>query len=264
MKKYFSIGEAAKIVGVTAETLRHYDRIGLVKPGKKDDWTSYRYYDEQDIVLLNTVRALQIMNIPLKKIKEILECDDFEQIIEYMDEAERKADEKIALIEYSKSKIHTARRDFENKLCGMNRRQDIFIKSFDERIILLSDTLETPTLDNLWNYLSHYYDKIPLSKRNDFQFEDLAGIYSDNEQTRLFAMCVRYSEISGLKRLPAGDYLCVNCTEENKESKTKELFKIAKEKYNITPTFFIHQIVLSGILQWTYQIQVCVDKKVNG
>lgn len=35
MKKYFSVGEAAKAAHTTSETLRHYDRIGLVKPSKK-------------------------------------------------------------------------------------------------------------------------------------------------------------------------------------------------------------------------------------
>lgn len=44
MKKYFSVGEAAKTVHTTTETLRHYDRIGLVKPSRKDEWTNYRYY----------------------------------------------------------------------------------------------------------------------------------------------------------------------------------------------------------------------------
>lgn len=36
MKHYLSIGEAAKAVHTTRETLRHYDRIGLVKPSKTD------------------------------------------------------------------------------------------------------------------------------------------------------------------------------------------------------------------------------------
>ena len=35
MMKYFSVGEAARAVHTTSETLRHYDRIGLVKPSKK-------------------------------------------------------------------------------------------------------------------------------------------------------------------------------------------------------------------------------------
>ena len=58
LKKFFSIGETAKIVGLTSETLRHYDRIGLVKPCKADEWTGYRYYSRQEIVKLDTIKAL--------------------------------------------------------------------------------------------------------------------------------------------------------------------------------------------------------------
>lgn len=58
MEERFFIGEAAKAVNTTPETLRHYDRIGLVKPSEKDEWTHYRYYTKQDIVRLHTVRAL--------------------------------------------------------------------------------------------------------------------------------------------------------------------------------------------------------------
>ena len=31
-KKYFAIGDAAEQAHMTRETLRHYDRIGLVRP----------------------------------------------------------------------------------------------------------------------------------------------------------------------------------------------------------------------------------------
>ena len=88
MKKYFSVGEAAKAVRVTSETLRHYDRIGLVKPSKKDEWTHYRYYTEEDLVRLNTVRALQLMDLPLREIKKVLEYDDLEKIVDFLVQAE--------------------------------------------------------------------------------------------------------------------------------------------------------------------------------
>ena len=44
-----------------------------------DEWTNYRYYSEQDIVRLNTVRALQLMDLPLQEIKRVLEYDDLEK-----------------------------------------------------------------------------------------------------------------------------------------------------------------------------------------
>lgn len=116
MKKYFSIGEAAKAVHTTSETLRHYDRIGLVKPSKKDEWTNYRYYTEQDIVRLNTVRALQLMDLPLQEIKKVLEYGELEKIIDFLVQAEKKADEKIMSLQYSKTKIQLAREDYERKL----------------------------------------------------------------------------------------------------------------------------------------------------
>lgn len=258
MKNYFSIGEAAKAVHTTSETLRHYDRIGLVKPSKKDEWTNYRYYTEQDIVRLNTVRALQLMGLPLQEIKKVLEYDDLEKIVEFLAKAEKKADEKIAALQYSKSKIQAAKADYERKLQGQQKFSGAFLKDIPERVILLSDTLESPTLENLWNYLSHFYDKVTPALKDQFYFEDLAGIYTQNGISRLFAVCIRYTEIDGLKVLPKGKYLCANCTEENREQMLQELIRIAQTKYGVQPTFTVQLIVVSGILQWNYEVQVYV------
>ena len=260
MKKYFSIGEAAKAVHTTSETLRHYDRIGLVKPSKKDEWTSYRYYTKQDIVRLNTVRTLQLMDLPLNEIKKVLEYDNLEKIVEFLEQAEKKADEKIAALQYSKSKIQLAKSNYEMKLKNSKNLNGTVLKNISERVILLSDTLEVPTLDNLWNYLSHFYEKITPSLKEKFFFEDLAGIYTENGITRLFAVCIRYVNMDGLKVLPKGKYLCANCTEENKEQTLNELIHIARTKYGVEPTFTVQLIVLSGILQWNYEIQIYVDK----
>lgn len=259
MQKYFSIGEAAKAVHTTSETLRHYDRIGLVKPSKKDEWTNYRYYTEQDIVRLNTVRALQLMDLPLQEIKKVLDYDDLEKIVDFLAQAEKKADEKIAALQYSKSKIQLAKADYESKLQMRKNPSGIFIKDFPERVILLSDTLEVPTLDNLWNYLSHFYEKVTPALKEQFSFEDLAGIYSENGVSRLFAVCIRYAEIEGLKVLPKGNYLCADCTEENREQVLSKLMRMARTKYGVEPTFTVQFIVVSGILHWNYEVQIYME-----
>lgn len=133
-----------------------------------------------------------------------------------------------------------------------------FIKDFPERVILLSDTLEVPTLDNLWNYLSHFYDKVPPALKEQFAFEDLAGIYTENGVSRLLAVCVRYAEIDGLKILPKGKYLCADCTEENREQVLKEIIRMARTKYGAEPAFTVQLIVVSGILHWNYEAQVYI------
>lgn len=258
MEKYFSVGEAAKAAHTTSETLRHYDRIGLVKPSKKDEWTNYRYYTEQDIVRLNTIRALQVMDLPLKEIKEVLEYDDLEKIIDFLEQTEKKADEKMAALQYSKSKIALAKADYERKLKARDQLNGTVVKELPKRVILLSETLEVPTLDNLWNYLSHFYDKVTPELKDEFYFEDMAGIYSEEGLTRLFAVCVRYVDIDGLKVLPAGKYLCASCTEDSREQTLRELIHMAQTQYGAEPSFTVQLIVVSGILNWNYEAQVFV------
>lgn len=258
MAHYFSIGEAAKATHITTETLRHYDRIGLVKPSKKDEWTNYRYYTEQDIVRVNTVRALQLMDLPLQEIKKVLDYDDLEKIVDFLAQAEKKANKKIATLQYSKSKIQLAKADFERKLQDRKNQTGIFIREIPERVILLSDTLETPTLDNLWNYLGHFYEKVTPALKDQFYFEDLAGIYTENGLSRLFAVCIRYREIDGLKTLPKGKYLCASCSEENRQKTIEELIYKAQKEYEVIPQFTVELIVVSGILQWYYEIQIFI------
>ncbi len=259
MRKYFSVGEAARAVHTTSETLRHYDRIGLVKPSRKDEWTNYRYYTEQDIVRLNTVRALQMMDLSLQEIKKVLDYDDLEKIVSFLARAEQKADEKIAALQYSKSKIQAAKADYEQKLRGHEQLSGTVVKEIPERVILLSDTLEEPTLDNLWNYLSHFYEKVTPALEAQFSFEDLAGIYTEDEVTRLFAVCTRYVDIEGLRVLPKGRYLCAGCTEENRAQTLRELLRMARSEYGADPSFTVQLVIVSGILQWNYEVQVCID-----
>lgn len=260
MKEYFSVGEAAKAAHTTSETLRHYDRIGLVKPSKRDPWTHYRYYTQQDLVRLNTVWALQLMDLPLQEIKKVLEYDDLEKIVDFLAQAEKKAEEKIAALEYSKSKIQLAKADYEKKLQGQQRGSGALVKDLPARVILLSDTLQAPTVENLWNYLSHFYNQVTPALKEQFSFEDLAGIYTENGTSRLFAVCVRYTEVEGIKVLPEGKYLCANCTEENRQDVLDELIRKAKAEYGTDPAFTVQLVVVSGILLWNYEVQVYVGK----
>ena len=75
-----------------------------------------------------------------------MEFDELEKIVEFLGQAEKKADEKIAILQYSKSKIQSAKADYERKLQAKQNFNGTFLKDFPERVILLLDTLEVPTL----------------------------------------------------------------------------------------------------------------------
>ena len=46
-----TIKDFSKLCGCNPQTLRYYDREGLLKPVKVDEWSGYRYYDEEQAIL---------------------------------------------------------------------------------------------------------------------------------------------------------------------------------------------------------------------
>lgn len=260
MEKIYTVGQTAKLVKMTTETLRHYDRIGLVMPCKTDELTNYRYYSEHEIVRLNTIQALRCMDLSLVQIKEILSLNDFHKIVTLLKQAEQIADDKIASIHYAKKKMATARTFYEQKLTSQTKHQGMFFQKLPERAILIAPNLKSPTLDNLWNYHRHFHALINPASKSDFVFEDTAGVYQSHDLTGMFTICSKYAHGKGIRILPAGKYLCVNCTEETKDESLQNVLNEAQLRYKVIPTFSVQLIVLAGILQWDYQIQIFISK----
>jgi MerR family mercuric resistance operon transcriptional regulator len=78
--KPLTIGHLAKAAGVNVETVRYYQRIGLitepVKPAQ-----GYRIYPEESLVRIKFIKRAQQLGFSLKEIEELLElgeghCDD--------------------------------------------------------------------------------------------------------------------------------------------------------------------------------------------
>lgn len=257
-KDFFTVGQAAAQVRMTSETLRHYDRVGLVKPSRVDEATGYRYYSAQDIVRLNTVHALRQMDLPLGEIKRVLAYDDLEEIVRFLERAERQAGEKIAALEQSRAKIRLARADYEKKLHGRQAPEGVFTQALPERAILLAGEVGEITADDLWDYHRHFYSRLPPEQRPHFAFEDLAGVCREGESARYFAVCTRCGQSPDLQVLPAGLYLCADCDEGDWQPMLGRLMSLAGRDYGVCPRFSLQLVVISGILQWRYQLQVLV------
>lgn len=72
----FKIGEFSKLGQVSVRMLRHYDQMGLLKPGHTDKWTGYRYYTIDQLARLNRIVALNGLGLTLQQIGDLLAKDD--------------------------------------------------------------------------------------------------------------------------------------------------------------------------------------------
>ncbi|OCC13722.1 MerR family transcriptional regulator [Streptomyces sp. PTY087I2] len=65
------ISEVARMSGVTARTLRHYDEIGLLPPARIGS-NGHRYYEEHQLLLLQQILVLRELGVGLPEIGRVL------------------------------------------------------------------------------------------------------------------------------------------------------------------------------------------------
>ena len=70
----YRIGQAAKLCGVNAPTIRYYEKAGLIQAGTRSE-NDYRSYDDSDIHLLKFVRLCRSFDIPLADVKTLIGLD---------------------------------------------------------------------------------------------------------------------------------------------------------------------------------------------
>src|SRR5258708_2739477 len=71
------VSDFAEKAGVTARTLHHYDRLGLLKPSGRTK-AGYRLYGECDFSRLQQIVTLKFIGLSLKQIKELLDRSDLD------------------------------------------------------------------------------------------------------------------------------------------------------------------------------------------
>jgi DNA-binding transcriptional MerR regulator len=69
------IGDFSKLAQISVKALRHYGRLGLLKPAWVDRFTGYRYYALDQLPRLNRILALKDLGFSLEQIGELLRED---------------------------------------------------------------------------------------------------------------------------------------------------------------------------------------------
>ncbi len=66
-----NIGEAAKVSGVNAKLIRHYESIGIIPKASRTD-SGYRVYSDNDVHTLTFVRRARSLGFSMKEIKKLV------------------------------------------------------------------------------------------------------------------------------------------------------------------------------------------------
>ncbi len=137
MKDKFLIGELAKMFNVSTDTLRHYDKMNLLKP-EHDGENNYRYYDVSSMFKLSRILFLKNLDISLSEIEDYMKNKNADRLfnmlkkkndavdlkIQQLTNLKHKINSKLDLFEYAKTKLDKI------TVTTLKPRRGIFLKTY--------------------------------------------------------------------------------------------------------------------------------------
>lgn len=95
MKKMYSIGEMAKLMGISVQTLRHYSNINLITPCFINKETGYRFYDAGNFSTIDRAKYLQRFGFSLEEIKNLYQENSISYTIDCLNNRAKKIEDDI-------------------------------------------------------------------------------------------------------------------------------------------------------------------------
>lgn len=108
--KHYLIGDVAKLLPISKDTLRYYDKLGIVSPTKSNT-NGYRYYTKDDLLALSYVLILRDLEVPLEEIKERLSNNTLDDFKELLNRQESMIDDKLSRLLKLKESIYYFQKD---------------------------------------------------------------------------------------------------------------------------------------------------------
>ena len=72
----FTVGQLARLSGLTTKALRHYHERGVLLPVEVDELSGYRLYGPEQLEIARQIRVLRDLEVPLAEIRALLNTTD--------------------------------------------------------------------------------------------------------------------------------------------------------------------------------------------
>lgn len=222
-----TIGQMARMNHISRQTLRFYDKIGLLTPDTVDSETGYRYYSIRQSAYLDMIQYMKSLGMKLKDIKKQMERGDPALIKSALLQKSGQIDSQIRALKQQKRAVERALqscRHYESSPPDGT----ILLEYIPERWIYLIDAGI-----NFYDYGIEVYEKMLRKLKERLISDRLPQTYFCNAGTilrrkdlerrrfyssEIFVLVDREFVADHLAvSIPASPYLCIYCNEFEKE-----------------------------------------------
>ena len=244
--KELSIGQMARLNGVSEQALRLYDKVGLFSPMYRDRENGYRYYDIRQSAQLDMIQHMKALGMSLKDIKEQMKHFDPDMLRNILYRNLDAIDQKAQELMYRRRAIE---RTLESYEWYENAPPDgtIVLEYIPRRLTYMTDSGV-----NFYDYGIDVFEKILRELKKNLIANQLSPIYFYNAgtvmkkeallagrfcSTEIFVLVDKgFVKESLITQIPASTYLCIYCNSFDKEKDYIErlLEEIRTREYRIT------------------------------
>lgn len=128
----YKISDAAELTGVSIDTLRYYEKIGLLRNISRTE-AGIRLYSDKDISCINFIKRAQRMNFSLDEIRDLLEMRTDPQ--RACTEVRELTANKLKEVESNLAELSTLRNELQllMNLCRASEDGCPIIEEFDDQ-----------------------------------------------------------------------------------------------------------------------------------
>lgn len=180
-KNLFQIGEVARMFHISPGTLRHYEQAGILTPEWIDEQTGYRYYGVRQFEVLNTIRYLRVLDLPLKQIADFLQNRNIDSICEKLRQQQEMIDQK-------QRELEIVRRKIGHRLCQIEDARNSALEKIELkpisalRIVWISASLKP----NSYLDLEYSIRRLEGGQRESMVFLGKVGVGISSERLKNF------------------------------------------------------------------------------
>ena len=204
MKKYYKINEISKLYNIGQDSLRYYEKLGLLSPKRGSN--GYRQYSSHDIYRLNIIKDMRNLGFSTAQIHNYLENRSVDNSICMFEDELKKISEKIQQLEDMKEEI-------QMRLCELNKIKLYTFDSFEivdmpvRKCVTLNESFKNDEeVDFLLTKLSRLYEPVIFMIGNEN-----TGLVIDLNSLEYKSVIVIADSLKWVEyELPAGKYLVSN------------------------------------------------------
>ena len=178
---FFTISEFAKFSRMTCETLRHYDRIGLLSPEARGE-NNYRYYATAQLAVVNVIHTLQESGMTLDEIKRLKDIRTPELTSEMFTRQIENIDKLMKYWDRARKLLFTLRESIRS--VSNIQEEEITIQYMPEEPIILGDLNDYSRGGNDYDALFRFYYDMHLKHPDLDMNYSVWGVFSQERIER--------------------------------------------------------------------------------